>query len=74
VRGLAFAARPARDDPAPSLGFEFLLRWTPQTAAWRERGATGDRFAVAAAGLDIVPFRVPALPLAPDPSPPGERR
>jgi len=58
VIGLAFDARPLRDDPAPTLGFEFRLRARPASLAWRERIASLDRWTVADLELDIVPVRI----------------
>lgn len=58
VGGLAFAVRPAADDPAPQLGFEWRLSADARTRYWRGRGDT-----IVDVRLDVAPVRI-AAPLA----------
>ena len=66
ARGLAFAALPAADDPAPELGFEWRLWVDEGTRGWLTLQPTA--VTVAGVRLDIVPVRVQRplyVPLAP---------
>jgi len=56
LRGLSFAARPAQDDPAPDIGFEWRLHRGPGTLAWWLPGS--DNYTVVGVILDIVPVRL----------------
>jgi cyanophycinase len=68
LRGVSFAVRPASDDPAPDIGFEWRLWTDDDTSAWR----TAAGITVLNARLDIVPLRMQqplyqpiAIPTAP---------
>lgn len=70
VRGLAFAARPAEDDPAPDLGFEWRLSADGATRGWLLTGP--ESYTLAGVRLDIVPVRMTRplyTPLVPAPPP-----
>jgi cyanophycinase len=54
LRGLSFAVRPAADDPAPDIGFEWRLWADAGTSAWRTPAGT----TVLDARLDVVPVRL----------------
>lgn len=58
--GLSFAARPAADDPAPALGFEWQLLKGPQTR--RHSAPDGSDASVHGVRLDVRPVRM-AQPL-----------
>jgi cyanophycinase len=70
VRGLAYRANPAVQDPMPDVGFEFLLRRAPGLAGWRDAAAGSDGYTVVGARLDVTPVRVASplyTPLVADP-------
>lgn len=58
VTGFAFSLLPAKDDPAPDLGFEFLLRHDERTRAWESTGIDGKDYSVFDARLDVRPIRM----------------
>jgi cyanophycinase len=58
VRGLAFDARFAPDDPQRALGFEFRLYKGPDTVGWYSGSQGGEAYSVAAVRLDVTPVRV----------------
>jgi cyanophycinase len=58
VTGFAFSLLPAADDPAPDLGFEFLLRRDERTRAWESTGIDGKDYSVFDARLDVRPIRM----------------
>jgi cyanophycinase len=58
--GLAFAGRPAADDPDPGLAFEWRLWLDPSTTAWLQLRPVA--YTVQGVRLDIVPGRL-QLPL-----------
>lgn len=58
VTGFAFSLLPATDDPAPDLGFEFLLRRDERTRAWDSAGIDGKDYSVFDARLDVRPIRM----------------
>ncbi|MBC3806646.1 cyanophycinase [Undibacterium seohonense] len=58
VIGFAFSLLPAKDDPAPDLGFEFLLRRDERTRAWESTGIDGKDYSVFDARLDVRPIRM----------------
>ena len=60
LRGLSFNARPASDDPAPALGFEWRLALAPDTRGWRAEGSPA--LTLERVRLDVVPVRM-AQPL-----------
>jgi cyanophycinase len=62
VRGLAYDARPARDDPRSDLGFEFRLYKGDGTLAWYSDASGADAYTIANVYLDVTPVRV-AQPL-----------
>jgi cyanophycinase len=55
--GLAFAARPTADDPAPALGFEWRLRADAATRGWLL--TQPDAYTVSGVRFDIVPVLLP---------------
>ena len=56
LRGLAFAAEPLADDPAPDLGFEWRLWVDAGTRGWLSTQPTA--YTLSGVRLDIVPVRV----------------
>ena len=62
VRGLAYDARPAREDPRADLGFEFRLYKGDGTLAWYSDASGADAYTIANVYLDVTPVRV-AQPL-----------
>ena len=58
VRGLAFDARFAADDPQRALGFEFRLYKGPDTVGWYSGSQGGEAYSVAGVRLDVTPVRV----------------
>jgi len=62
VKGLAYAARPAADDPQPTLGFEFRLYKDERTIGWFTGSFGGEDYTVAHMLLDITPVKL-AQPL-----------
>ena len=58
VRGLAFDARFAPDDPQRALGFEFRLYKGPDTVGWYSGSQGGEAYSVAGVRLDVTPVRV----------------
>lgn len=58
VVGFAFSLLPAKGDPAPDLGFEFLLRRDERTRAWESTGIDGKDYSVFNARLDVRPIRM----------------
>lgn len=60
VIGFAFSVLTAKDDPAPNLGFEFLLRRDERTRAWESTGIDGKDYSVFDARLDVRPIRMSA--------------
>ena len=58
VRGLAFDARFAADDPQRTLGFEFRLYKGPDTVGWYSDSRGGEAYSVAGVRLDVTPVRV----------------
>jgi len=62
VRGLAYDARPAREDPRPDLGFEFRLYKGDGTLAWYSDASGADAYTIEDVYLDVTPVRV-AQPL-----------
>jgi cyanophycinase len=62
VRGLAYDAKPSRDDPQPDLGFEFRFYKGDGTLAWYSDASGADAYTIADVYLDVTPVRV-ATPL-----------
>lgn len=62
VRGLAYSALAAPDDPAPQLGFEFRLYKGADSIGWFTGAFGGEDYSVAHLYLDVQPVRV-AQPL-----------
>lgn len=60
VTGYAFDPLPAADDPAPDLGFEFVLRRDARTRAWDSAGMDGKDYSIFDARLDVRPLRMTA--------------
>jgi cyanophycinase len=58
VRGLAFDARFAADDPQRALGFEFRLYKGPDTVGWYSGSQGDEAYSVAGVRLDVTPVRV----------------
>jgi cyanophycinase len=58
VTGFAFDPLPAAGDPAPDLGFEFVLRRDARTHAWESTGIDGKDYSVFDARLDVRPVRM----------------
>jgi cyanophycinase len=58
LRGLAFDARPAADDPQPALGFEFRLYKGADTLGWYTGSFGGEDYTVTNLYLDVLPVRV----------------
>ncbi|WP_189346001.1 cyanophycinase [Undibacterium macrobrachii] len=58
VVGFAFSLITAKDDPAPNLGFEFVLRRDEHTRAWESTGIDGKDYSVFNARLDVRPIRM----------------
>jgi cyanophycinase len=58
VRGLAFDARFAPEDPQRALGFEFRLYKGPDTVGWYSDSQGGEAYSVAGVRLDVMPVRV----------------
>ncbi|MBR7799574.1 cyanophycinase [Undibacterium fentianense] len=58
VTGFAFSVLTAKDDPAPNLGFEFVLRRDEHTRAWESTGIDGKDYSVFDARLDVRPIRM----------------
>lgn len=58
VRGLAYRANPRSADPAPDLGFEFLLHRGPGLVGWCSATPGGEAYTVLQALVDVVPVRV----------------
>ena len=58
VRGLAFDARFAPDDPQRALGFEFRLYKGPDTVGWYSGSQGEEAYSVAGVRLDVTPVRV----------------
>ena len=71
--GLAFAARPEADDPAPALAFEWRLWLDADTQAWLRLDP--EAYTVIGVKLDIVPQRLQPPLLSPwaHPAPPASR-
>lgn len=61
VTGFAFSLLPMTDDPAPELGFEFLLRRDERTRAWDSTGIDGKDYSIFDARLDVRPLRMTPL-------------
>jgi len=62
VRGLAFDLEQFPDaevaDPAPELGFEFILRRDEQTRGWDSAGLDDNEYSIFDARLDVRPVRL----------------
>lgn len=58
VTGFTFDLLPAAADPAPDLGFEFVLRRDGRTHAWDSAGIDGKDYSVVDARLDVRPIRM----------------
>lgn len=62
ITGLAFdlpqAGAPIADDPAPALGFEFVLRRDERTHGWSSAGIDGKDYSIFDARLDVRPVRL----------------
>ncbi|MFZ6819582.1 cyanophycinase [Undibacterium sp. Ji22W] len=58
VTGFAFDVVPMANDPAPNLGFEFVLRRDERTRAWESTGIDGKDYSVFDARLDVRPIRI----------------
>lgn len=58
VRGLAFRANPAPDEPLPDIGFEFRLHRGPGLKGWCGAPVGGGDCTVVKARLDVIPVRV----------------
>ena len=58
VTGFAFSLLPAKDDPAPDLGFEFLLQRDERTRAWESTGIDGKDYSIFDARLDVRSIRM----------------
>jgi cyanophycinase len=63
--GLAFAARPTPDDPAPGLAFEWRLRADAATRGWLL--TSPDAYTVSGVRFDIVPVLLPQPLIRPIP-------
>lgn len=58
VTGFAFDVLADSMDPAPDLGFEFVLRRDARTRAWDSTGIDGKDYSVFDARLDVRPIRM----------------
>lgn len=62
ITGLAFdlpqAGAPLANDPAPTLGFEFVLRRDERTHGWDSAGIDGKDYSIFDARLDVRPVRM----------------
>lgn len=58
VTGFAFDLLPEAGEPAPDLGFEFVLRRDERTRAWDSAGIDGKDYSVFDARLDVRPVRM----------------
>jgi cyanophycinase len=58
IRGLAYDARPPREDPHPDLGFEFRLYKGEGTVAWYSDASGADAYTIEDVYLDVTPVRV----------------
>ena len=58
VIGIAFDLLPMANDPAPDLGFEFVLRRDERTHGWDSAGIDGKDYSVFNARLDVRPVRM----------------
>jgi cyanophycinase len=60
VTGFAFEMLSVLGDPAPELGFEFVLRRDARTHAWDGAGIDGKDYSIFEARLDVRPIRMPS--------------